>query len=311
MSFTELRHGCKINYSLKVGKRLPSGYHEIESIFLPVGCPYDRIVISRSTGKKDITVRFVGEDGIEGRFSAIDPEDNSLVHAYRKYAELTSFRPSLDITVFKMIPAGGGLGGGSANAAALLLHLQKETENSGGRPLSGQALSQAAASIGADVPFFLSNKPSYVSGTGEVIRPVENPVRERHLLLVCPDLSIATGWAYAELDRRRQIKNVFGDNGQKLCKNSPEQGLTYEMHQANYSSPDGLLEYGNDFEEVVFSKYSSLARIKKQLLDSGAATARLSGTGATIFGFFREAADAKAVEVDLAEQGLLVYSQRI
>lgn len=311
MSRTEIRHGCKINYALKVGRRLPDGYHEIESIFLPVQKPFDRLLITPSPVDGGIRVCFVDRDGGAGAFSGIDPQNNSLTRVYERYAELTGFRPGLALTVVKMIPPGGGLGGGSANAATFLLYLQAQAVKSGHTPLPQGPLFETAGSLGADIPFFLINKPALVSGIGEKIAPAPNPAQGLYLLLACPDIAVSTAWAYAELDRMREMKSTSGKDVEKLCKNNPEQGLTSELHQANYSSPERLPDYGNDFEEVVFARYPELARLKEQLLASGARKALLSGTGASVFGLFREGADAKAAEESLANQGILVYSQRI
>lgn len=311
MSLASFAHGCKINYSLKVGQRLEHGRHEIESLFLPVALPSDRLELRRFPGQGGIRVRFLGPDGDKKRYSFINPKDNTLVKAHERYAALTGFSPKIDLAIVKSIPVGAGLGGGSANAAALLRCLQQEAKQAGAKTLDEAALHELAASIGADVPFFLVNRPAWATGIGDKLTFTDNPVAGLYLLVVCPDVFVSTAWAYAELDLVRQQKNACGEACPKLSENSARQGLTSEMHQANYSSPAGLLESGNDFEEVVFARYPSLARLKENLLEEGAAKAGLSGTGSSLFALFRESGKARANEKALASQGFMVYSQRM
>jgi len=121
-----LRAGCKINLYLHVGDRLPNGYHTLESLFLPLAEPHDILDIRLSPGTAQGLVRtsFVTACEREKPISGIDPRHNTLTRAAVWHAEQTGFRPALDILVRKGIPHGAGLGGGSADAAALLLHLQ-------------------------------------------------------------------------------------------------------------------------------------------------------------------------------------------
>lgn len=311
MTLASIVHGCKINYALKVGGRLPSGYHEIESIFLPVNTPSDRLEITRSHDTGGICVSFHSEGQVAEGVRGIDPVKNSLVLAYECYAGLTGFRPGLEVRVHKNIPAGGGLGGGSANAAAFLLFLQQQLLNAGGEPLSETRLTEAAAGMGADIPFFIYNRPAYVSGIGEEISFIENTLAGRFLVLACPSFSISTAWAYAELDRKRELAQASGNNVQKDCKNRDGQGLTSKIHQANNSTPAKLFEHGNDFEDVVFIHYPELVRLKEDLLSMGAEIARLSGTGASIFAVFRKAESAQIAVESLAKQDVLMYTLRM
>ena len=311
MSLTEIQHGCKINYSLRVGQRLANGYHDIESIFLPLANPFDRLAFRLSQKQGDIRVRINPAGSSAESIRNIPPDDNTIVRAYRLYADRTGFRPELDVLVDKSIPPGAGLGGGSANAAAVLAYLQQEAAEAGVQPLSAQELHDAASSLGADIPFFLCNTAAHVTGIGDNITPIENPAAGLFLLLVCPGIAVSTAWAYAELDLLREKNALSPSSGQKDCKNTPTECLTTEIHRANYSSPAGLLAYGNDFEDVVFVRYPDIARLKRRLYDLGAETARLSGTGSSMFSLFRDAAKAKAAEKSLANQGLKVYCQRM
>ena len=311
MSLTQIQHGCKINYSLRVGQRLANGYHNIESIFLPLANPFDRLAFRLSQKRGDIRVRMNPTGSSVESIRNLSPDDNTIVRAYRLYADRTGFRPELDVLVDKSIPPGAGLGGGSANAAATLSFLQQQAAEAGVQPLSEQELHDAAGSLGADVPFFLRNSAAHVTGIGDKITPMENPAAGLFLLLVCPDIAVSTAWAYAELDILRERNSLSPPIGQKDCKNTPIECLTTEMHRANYSSPAGLLEHGNDFEAVVFVRYPDIARLKRRLYDLGAETAHLSGTGSSMFSLFQDAAKALAAERSLANQGLQVYGQKM
>ena len=311
MSLTKIQHGCKINYSLRVGQRLANGYHDIESIFLPLANPFDRLTFRLSQKRGDIRVRINPTGSSTESIRNISPDDNTIVRAYRLYADRTGFRPELDVLVDKSIPPGAGLGGGSANAAAVLAYLQQQATEAGIRSLSEQELHDTAGSLGADIPFFLCNTAAHVTGIGDKITPMENPAAGLFLLLVCPEIAVATAWAYAELDILREKNPLSRSSGQKDCKNSPTECLTTEIHRDNYSSPVGLLAYGNDFEDVVFVRYPDIARLKRQLYDLGAETARLSGTGSSMFALFRDAAIAQAAEKSLANQGVKMYSQKM
>lgn len=313
MPIHTLRHGCKINYALRVGKRLPDGYHEIESIFLPVQQPFDRIDISHIQDHGGISVSFYDAAEPARPFPGIDPQHNSLTQAYHWYAARTGLTPALSIKVYKGIPAGGGLGGGSANAAALLEYLQglAADAQTGVMPLDREDLLESSKSLGADVPFFLLNKPAYVTGIGEKLTPIANPAAGKFLLIARPDLSISTAWAYRQLDLLREGNiNKTVKNG-KLSKNAAKQGLTSELHQANYSTPAGLTGYGNDFESVVFPLYPELTRLKNDISEHGAELVRLSGTGACMFAVFADMSKMEEAARNLASRNIMVYSQRI
>lgn len=344
MDVVTLRHGCKINFFLKIGERLPDGYHTLESLFLPVEEPSDVIEIRRIPERQGtLRTAFFKAEPPQVPVAGIDGAHNTLTRAHAWYAEETGFAPALDIRVFKGIPAGGGLGGGSANAAALLRYLQDEAGKSGYEPLEQEALVSGAKKLGADVPFFLLGRPALATGIGEKLCIRDNPVSGMHLLLLCPDLAVSTAWAYAELDAwrlRRTAKdsspasmegescagqaNAAHSNSHagNTCKASPlsnstnsifkaDQDLTSEKHRANYSPPAAWAGYGNDFEEPVFFRYPELASLKEQLLDSGADIARMSGTGSSMFAVFQDKRVADKAAQRLANNGVKVYSLRM
>lgn len=296
-----LKSGCKINLSLRVGKRLENGWHAIDSVFLPLPEPHDVLEInSRENG---VAVAFFDPSEPERALTGIDPIHNTLTRALAWYADKTGFAPSLDIKVYKNVPRGAGLGGGSANAAALLNFLQEEGDRAGFAPLLIDDLLKGAATVGADVPFFLLNKPARATGVGERLQPVANPFSGYFLLLACPGIHVSTAWAFAALDEARS-KNQARDK-----KNDPAV-LTRQDGQAIYPLAQAR-DFVNDFEAVVFSRFPELSVLYDRLVRSGAELTRMSGTGAAIFALYREERIAEGHAKMLANENMSVYIQRL
>ena len=329
---TILRAGCKINLYLRVNEKLPNGYHELDTLFLPLSQPYDTIEIiqknaesGKSGGTDEATGAEQKQQGIRVEFSVpgIDPERNTLTKAYAWYASLTGFAPALSVRVAKNIPHGAGLGGGSSDAAALLRYLQEEAAKAGYPPLGQAELLEGAASIGADVPFFLLGTAAQATGVGEKLVPVANPFASYFLVLVCPDVAVSTAWAFAALDELRsgansggaaEVENSrepapSGDKRQKMEK-SQISGLTSTGHQATYVFARERLP-GNDFEDLVFTHLPVLARLYARLCGTAAEVTRMSGTGSSIFALFRNGNDAKETAKALASDGYRVYMQAL
>lgn len=306
-----LRHGCKINLFLRVLDRLPDGYHTIASLFVPLAEPCDRMdIVAAPSSHTGCSVAFADRH-TGAPLPHIDPNENTLTKAYAWYVGQTDFAPDLTVTVHKGIPEGAGLGGGSANAACLLDFLQNLACRSGVPPLERSALVAGAAAVGADVPFFLQEKAALAEGIGDRLLPVDNPVAGAYLVLLCPCLSVPTAWAYAALDDARRNAAQQDDSGQeKKAGKKLRQGLTTQSGQATYSLARWE-DAGNDFEAVVFARFPELSRLQKTLLELGAKTARMSGTGSSLFGLFPDKVTAQMAAKTLASQGLNVYMQRI
>ncbi|MDL2272083.1 4-(cytidine 5'-diphospho)-2-C-methyl-D-erythritol kinase [Desulfovibrio sp. OttesenSCG-928-I05] len=276
-----LTAGCKINLYLRVTGRREDGYHTLESLFIPLPSPTDTLTVSRNS-----------EEGLSFSCSvpALERSPGTVHKAYALYTDASRYRPGLHVRLEKGIPMGTGLGGGSSDAAALLLYLEKLAQEDGRAPLGPERLAGLAARIGADVPFFLHNTPSLVSGIGEKIVATENPFKGSFLLLLCPEIHVSTAWAFATFDEDlRQIA---------------ESGLTLSAGKDSTSFVHGV-RLQNDLETVVFRKHPKLAELRKSLLAHGAYAARMSGSGASLFGLFtsrREAEDARA-----ATPGVVTY----
>ena len=212
----------------------------------------------------------------------IDPEHNTLTRAYELYAEAANFAPAVDVELVKGIPHGAGLGGGSSDGAQVLLWLQRHAP----RPLPDETLHALAARVGADVPFFLLNRPCLAEGIGERLSEVKSGVEGWSCVLVCPRVKVNTAWAYAAWDAERASFSLT--EKRKADKN-------------NRSSCQSF--YGmNDFESVVFAAHPSLAALKARLSEGGADIAGMSGSGSTLFGLFRDSGRAAQAAEALREQ---------
>lgn len=267
-----IKSGCKINLGLQILNRREDGYHNLKTIFYPLDKPFDTLDIEK-TADKGITV-LCGEKGI-------DPENNTLTKAYTLYSRENPLDFGLNITLTKGVPHGAGLGGGSANAAAVLTYLQKETKT----PLPADRLTALAAKIGADVPFFLCNVPCKAEGIGEILTPVKLDLSSYFLLLLMPDLPISTAWAFKTLAEEKKM-------------------LTSLEEQANKTRSLllGDMNMKNDFESVIFKVFTNLGACKEILLANGAVLASMSGTGSSLFGLFETDEAGKKALGELTKQ---------
>lgn len=255
--------GCKLNLDLHLTGITEKGFHFIDSLFVPISSPCDELNLEN----------IKEEEGLKIQCDTLDNQNNILLKTYKLYGEATNFRPGVFARLIKHIPTGAGLGGGSSDAAAFLKWLN-EINNL--QPLSIQKLILLAKKIGADVPFFIMNKPCIVNGIGEILNPVR--LASFYVALIVPDIFILTKWAF----------NKFDD----LHENFPDllkKGLTKE-DRLNYKF---FSDFQNDLEETVFAEYPELREIKRKLLDLGAQSAAMSGSGSSIFGVFENRAAAE------------------
>ena len=297
--------GCKINLFLRITGVREDGMHELETLFLPLPEPHDVLYVCEreaeglaqgTQGQKESTVTVRCRPLEVGQTCPkMDPVNNTLTRACALYAEAASFAPALDIEIAKGIPAGAGLGGGSADAAILLRWLNKHAQH----PLDEEGLLAVGAKVGADVPFFLQDSPCLAGGIGEKLGPVSMPERlcrpGSTLLLICPVEFVSTPWAYAAWDRWNAQKNLT------------KRGLGVKDFSSFCPGSHDFSGIENSFEAPVFQAFPRLRRLKEILLQHGAAAAAMSGSGSSLFGIFdsREAADAAAKS--LRRAGEIVY----
>ncbi|MFO7802237.1 MAG: 4-(cytidine 5'-diphospho)-2-C-methyl-D-erythritol kinase [Desulfovermiculus sp.] len=284
---TILQAGCKANIFLRILGCRDDGYHDLQSLFVPLDQPRDRLYISLST-RSGLTLTC-------SRPELAGPE-NTLHAAYNLFAAKTGFSPGLSIRLEKNIPQGAGLGGGSSDAAVLLRHLNDQCPANIG--LSAHSLTQAALEIGADVPFFLFNVPAWVQGIGERISPVSMACASGWLVVVCPDTQVATGRAFQAWDKAQ-------DKDQVSCAR-----LERRPEYPQESIWSGQVFF-NSFEPVIYEFYPHLQHIKIDLLRFGARGAVLSGSGAAVVGLFSREQEARQAARQLQDSSTRVFLNRV
>ena len=256
---------AKINLSLRILRRREDGFHDISTRMVPLDL-CDHVTLAPIPDAAPGTVRFTcGTPGVP------DDESNLAVRAVRALESRLGPLPAVALHLEKHIPHGAGLGGGSSDAATVLRGLDA-LFNLG---LDLPALSDAAASIGSDVPFFLHGTACEATGRGEILTPLAPPPAPLRLLLVKPPFGVPTPWAY-----------------QRWRDAIPVPGLPYDAMSAMGET------FVNDLERPVFEKFPVLGHLKARLLATpGVAAALMSGSGSTVFAVLRpEAALPPLVE---------------
>jgi 4-diphosphocytidyl-2-C-methyl-D-erythritol kinase len=249
---------AKINLSLKILRRRADGFHEIETLATPISLA-DELTIEPDDSESGIHFSCDEE-------TLPKDEGNLAVRAARSFFNELQTEPHVRIALRKKIPHGAGLGGGSSDAAAVLLGLNDLL----GAPLALTRLTSLAARIGSDVPFFISQGAARCRGRGEIVEPVETLPR-LSLLLLKPDFGIPTVWAYQHWRDARDLP-----------------GIDYSPQQI------GELILENDLERPVFEKYLFLAAMKTWLRRQPEVRAALmSGSGSTVFAVLKSGTAAQ------------------
>ncbi|MBT5114512.1 MAG: 4-(cytidine 5'-diphospho)-2-C-methyl-D-erythritol kinase [Candidatus Marinimicrobia bacterium] len=255
-----LKSKAKVNIGLQIRDRRPDGYHTIHTLFQELDF-HDIITLEkRESGC-----------GFSSNVDWLKNDDSNLcVKAWRKMVDVFGIG-GISIQLEKRIPAGGGLGGGSSNAATVLKGLRQLYE----LDLSDDELESLSVDLGADVPFFIRGGLQSGDGIGEVLKPLK-PRIDGCFLCVVPDLYIDTKWAYG------QVKNIL---------DKPKDLVNFAGFIQKVNIPFELFE--NDFEAIVVPAYPEIGHIKNSLRAHGARFASLSGSGSTVYGIFDEEVDAK------------------
>lgn len=268
---------AKINIGLNVVRKRPDGYHDLETVFFPIGLecgtpqqpfPFDDILeVTVERGKPTgCKVMFLG------RKIDCPPQNNLVVKAakafMKAYAEdygIDDLLGNFNISLDKHLPDGAGLGGGSADASFTLLSLNEAL----GNPFSTEKLLGIAERIGADCPFFVINKPCFAEGTGNLLTPIEISLSGRYILLVKPKVYVSTKEAFA---------------GIRPC----EPG--FDLRNLSILPLEEWRRYVfNDFEGSIFPLHPELSALKQDIYNSGAVYASMSGSGSSIYGIYSDA----------------------
>ncbi|MBW6499512.1 MAG: 4-(cytidine 5'-diphospho)-2-C-methyl-D-erythritol kinase [Bacteroidales bacterium] len=246
---------AKINLGLHILNRRPDGFHNIESVLFPIGLSDGLELIEAPDGNFAFTS------------SGLQIPSNGLPNLCEQAFWLMhhEFRiPKVHLHLHKVIPAGSGLGGGSADAA-FSLKMFNEKFSLG---LSHSDLELLAAKLGSDCPFFIRNEPMLAKGRGEILQPISLSLKGLHLMLIRPGLHISTAEAFAGVKPAQPARTVA-----EILAQPPH---TWKK------------ELKNDFEESLFSTHPLLGEIKTKLYSQGAIYAAMSGSGSAIFGLFEK-----------------------
>ena len=249
------RANCKINLGLDILRRREDGFHDLETVMIPVSELYDIVEIERVEGASTFEQTGLVVD--------CDAEQNLCMKALRLMQRLYGVG-DVKILLDKRVPFGAGLGGGSSDATAVILALN-ELYNLG---LSEERLVEIAAMIGSDTAFFVRNTPQLCTGRGEQMTPIELPLQGKYLVVAKPNEGVSTKEAYSG------VKPAI-----------PQVRLT-EALQRPIGEWQGVVK--NDFEPHIFDAHPAIAELKKALLDAGALYASMSGSGSAVFGIFDE-----------------------
>lgn len=257
---------AKINLYLKIGRKLSSGYHNLQS------------VMQRIELNDNITVEPINEDTIiiESTNKELESEENLAYKVAMFLKKKFKVRHGVKIYIEKNIPLEAGLGGGSSNAATTLLSLNKLW----GLKLKEKQLIELAAQIGSDVPFFIGENAAVVEGIGDKIKRIKKSF-SINIILINPGFRVSTKWAYAAFDKQKpRIKTKANINTLvKAIEKKDIKEIANNLH--------------NDFEPIVTKKYKIINEIKSNLLRNDALNAIVSGSGPTVFGIFNSIYEAR------------------
>lgn len=259
---TKFLSPAKVNLFLKVLKKRSDGYHDIITVMQPISL-YDEIYLDISDGK--------------GIFIECDnktiPSDktNIAFKAAEAFFSKTGFAKKVSIKIKKNIPVAAGLGGGSSNAASVLMGLNKML----GAGLSKKDLMEIGEKLGSDVPFFIFGGSAIATGRGEKLEKIELP--KFWYVIINPGFPVSTAWAYENLDLTKKQENI---------------NIPFLKKRVNSFSIEDILE--NDLESVTVKKYPDIENIKASLKNLGAKGAMMSGSGPTVFGIFEDERAAKS-----------------
>jgi 4-diphosphocytidyl-2-C-methyl-D-erythritol kinase len=249
---------CKINIGLRIINKRADGFHDIETVFVPVALKDAIEIIEESSAGKEISY---SQSGIKIPGTT---EDDLCVKAFHLLKKDFPQIPAIKMHLHKAIPIGSGLGGGSADATFML----KLIDQKFCLGLSQEQLTRYAIKLGSDCPFFVINKPCYGTGRGEILEEISLDLSAYKIILVNPGIHINTGWAFSNV----QIEH-------KAVSLKDQVMHPVSTWQQNIT---------NDFEKPVFEAHPEIAEIKTELIEMGAIYASMSGSGSTLFGILEK-----------------------
>jgi len=266
---------AKINIGLRVTGKRNDGFHDIETIFYPVGlCDALEFVVPSGQETED-------KLAVTGINIGSRPDKNLVIRSARKVREKYPI-PFLKIHLHKAIPPAAGLGGGSSDGACMIKAINKCF----GLLLNETVLKSFALELGSDCPFFIDPVPSYATGRGEVLKPVSNFLEGYQIVLVNPCIRISTRDAY---------------NNCIPAKPKESLEILVNLHPSEWKK-----FIVNDFEDYAFKLYPDIRDIKRSLYGAGAVYSSMSGSGSTVYGIFD-----KKPEIPVKLKEFVVYEGKL
>jgi 4-diphosphocytidyl-2-C-methyl-D-erythritol kinase len=243
--------GCKINIGLTILFKRNDGYHALESVFYPLEL-------------SDI-LEVIPSDHFSIRTSGLpirgDHSDNLVVKAYYQLQDAFNL-PPVKIHLHKVVPMGAGLGGGSADGAAMLVLLNELFDLN----ISTSELEQRADQLGSDCAFFIQNQPSLIQGKGEIVKPIQLDLSDYYIYLINPGIHVPTAAAFGGINAGNR---------------------SFDLSTITDSAPkDWGEKVKNDFEDTILPLHPEIESIKKELYKNGACYASMTGTGSSVYGIF-------------------------
>ncbi len=253
---------AKINIGLNIIQKRADGYHDLETIFYPV----------KMTDILEIIESDILKFSSSGATVPGNPNENICLKAWDLLSRDYTL-PPVHIHLYKNIPAGAGLGGGSADAAFLIRLVNQKFD----LKMDVRTMENYASRLGADCAFFIQNKPVFAQGIGNEFEKTDLSLNGLYLVLVMPDLHISTADAFDGIKPVRPMQSL-----RNLIK-----------------LPIGEWKnvVANDFERTIFPKYPLISQIKESLYNSGALYASMSGTGCSVYGIFEQPVKLPQLEI--------------
>ena len=243
---------AKVNFGLNIISKRADGFHNIESVFVPVEI-------------KD-ALEFIHSESLEFTTSGLtipgNSNDNLILKAYKLIKSKYEI-PFLKIHLHKVIPMGAGLGGGSADAAFFLNGLNNYFKLN----IPENELLQFASQLGSDCAFFIKNNISLATEKGEILNPISLDLSSYKICIIHPGIHVNTAWAYS-----------------KIIPKSPQKSVSEILKQPIETWKNELI---NDFEKPVFENHPEIELLKNEFYKNGAIYASMSGSGSAVFGIFK------------------------
>jgi 4-diphosphocytidyl-2-C-methyl-D-erythritol kinase len=289
---------AKVNLHLEVLNKRPNGYHNIFSIMSSVGI-FDLLKLYEcelvSGDSRGLTVTIKDEGGkFPSIIKSVPLEKNLIYKAVRRYAETNKLTGSVSVGIEKNIPAGGGLGGGSTDAAAMLRFLNRRYSL-----LTNEEMIHCASEVGADVPFCLEGGTAFCEGIGDKIEKIK-ALSGFNILIANDGTHVDTSEAYKQIDYDRLsndiLKNQCSVNKEVFQQEVQTHNFKQLMHLAI-----------NDFEKTVFSLFPTVKMIKDTMIENGASFSIMTGSGSTVIGIFENLDAAEATRERLEHNNIGVF----